>query len=995
MKKILLTFSMITALLSSSLAQVSNYIFNQSSGTYSEISGGTVHGTTTNDDNRFEAINIGFTFKFNNVDYTQLSINTNGFIQMGATVFQTSNYAVSSSSTPNAIAVLSRDLKGKTTGSELMSILEGSAPNRIFTIQWKNYKFYGAADADCNLNFKIRLHETSNKIELIYGSFVQSSTEKACEVGIKGSANTDFNNRSTTNNWNATVAGTSNSATCTVNSTVKPSSGLTFSWQPAGVEPPASATVISPVNNAIDVYPGSLLKWTSGGGVVTGYKLFIGKTNPPTDSSDLTLVTNNTPTLDFGSTYYWMIKPYNTNGTQNNVPVWNFYTIAKIALPYSQNFDNVITPALPIGWSKIIYHPMGNTEPYINTSALSYYSLPNCVIFRNSSQPSGETKLMLIAPPTDTALNLTRIRFYALAPSGNSNLEVGTMSNPLDTNSYTMFQSISLSNEFVQYTVDFSTYVGTSKYIVFKHASTSSPNDLIYLDNVNFEKIPTGSLASINPSLFDFGSINTYTTSVAQEFEIKNVGVSPLIINSANDIKIVGADSLNFNLVLAPNFVFPTSLNTDSLRTLTVSFTPTVAKSYSVNLKIVANDGEHLIPLTGVGIGSGIISTFPYNENFDASNGGYTPFAISGTNQWEWGEPNKATYLDNAHSDYKAWVTKLTPVLFPSGLNPLYDHNSNCYLLSPVFDFTSLTSPKLSVWLFIRTDKDISNQAGWDAMILESSIDNGLTWQKVEGDAGFYNYSGSNGSSLTSPKWAGQANSWVQYTTSLGGLQNQTKVLFRFHFISDNNGYREEGIGIDDISIYDGNAPTITTTTVSGSPFNVTNNAASGTVSYTINGVYNNGNVFKAFLSDKNGLFATENEIGNLTSTANGTINITIPQGLDAGSNYKIRVKSTNPVIVGSESAVFEILNSTSILEGSSNEFKVYPNPAKGVVYLSSNTIINNVKIIDITGKTVKSFNFNNNNVSVPLSNIEQGYYFLQINTDKGIKTQKLQIVTE
>ena len=86
MKKITLLLAMILATVTGSFAQVSGYVFSQSSGTYSEITGGTILGTNTNDDNSFNAQTIGFNFVFNNVSYSQISINSNGFISMGATV---------------------------------------------------------------------------------------------------------------------------------------------------------------------------------------------------------------------------------------------------------------------------------------------------------------------------------------------------------------------------------------------------------------------------------------------------------------------------------------------------------------------------------------------------------------------------------------------------------------------------------------------------------------------------------------------------------------------------------------------------------------------------------------------------------------------------------------------------------------------------------------------------------------------------------------------
>ncbi|HOZ01838.1 MAG TPA: hypothetical protein PLG20_08470, partial [Candidatus Syntrophosphaera sp.] len=61
-------------------AVVGEYSFASATGTYTEISGGTVLGTTANDDESFNAIPLGFTFTYNGVNYTEISIQTDAFI---------------------------------------------------------------------------------------------------------------------------------------------------------------------------------------------------------------------------------------------------------------------------------------------------------------------------------------------------------------------------------------------------------------------------------------------------------------------------------------------------------------------------------------------------------------------------------------------------------------------------------------------------------------------------------------------------------------------------------------------------------------------------------------------------------------------------------------------------------------------------------------------------------------------------------------------------
>ncbi|NHM03821.1 T9SS type A sorting domain-containing protein [Flavobacterium celericrescens] len=249
---------------------VSTYSFSQSSGTYTPITGGTVLGTATNDDNVFNANSIGFTFNYNGTDYTQFSVNANGFIALGGTVVS-SYTAISSGTSNNVIAALNGDLQGNTTTGELSYILSGTAPNQVLTIQWKSYRHYNVAGDD--VNFQIKLYETSNVIEVVYGSFLQNATARTRQVGLRGASNADYNNRTTTTDWNATTAGTNNAANCALTTAIIPASGLTFAWTP----PPPCTGI--PVAGSVTPATFSLLPGQASGALtLTGFSLVSGLT---------------------------------------------------------------------------------------------------------------------------------------------------------------------------------------------------------------------------------------------------------------------------------------------------------------------------------------------------------------------------------------------------------------------------------------------------------------------------------------------------------------------------------------------------------------------------------------------------------------------------------------------------------------------------------------------------------------------------------------------
>lgn len=204
-----------------------NYSFYKTTSTYTEITGGTQLDVTTIDDEVYANQAIGFSFRYNGKVYTTLHVCANGFVSFGTTS-TTSTTPISSTLTwDGAISAMGADLVNETL-AEIRIQTTGSSPDMVCTIQYKKMKRFGATE---NLNFQIKLYETSDKIEFVYGS-ITGDTGSGLQVGLRGITQDDYNNRTTTTDWTATTNGTNYSSTCTLSSTVKPSSGLTFVFTP-------------------------------------------------------------------------------------------------------------------------------------------------------------------------------------------------------------------------------------------------------------------------------------------------------------------------------------------------------------------------------------------------------------------------------------------------------------------------------------------------------------------------------------------------------------------------------------------------------------------------------------------------------------------------------------------------------------------------------------------------------------------------------------------
>ncbi|MCK6640802.1 MAG: GEVED domain-containing protein [Bacteroidia bacterium] len=286
-------------------SQVANYGFTQLSGTYTPITGGQVYGNATSDDQRFVdpavpaggtgttgvGIPIGFNFTYDGQVFDRLAINNNGWISLGNSALSPAVDIQSSSSytalsatsvaTPtylrSRIAGMAVDLQGQ-AGSEIRVETIGTAPNRACVVQWTNYRRFN--QSGMSLNFQIVLFETSNNVAVIYGSNTYIATSYTAHVGLGGTVNTDFNNRTTTTNWNTTTAGTLNTSSCTFSTSVTaPVSGTTFLWSPP-----------SPCTGA--PAPGNTLS----------------SSNPVCSGVNFTLSLQNT-NMGTGITYQWQSSP--------------------------------------------------------------------------------------------------------------------------------------------------------------------------------------------------------------------------------------------------------------------------------------------------------------------------------------------------------------------------------------------------------------------------------------------------------------------------------------------------------------------------------------------------------------------------------------------------------------------------------------------------------------------------------------------------------------
>ena len=262
-------FLITVAAFNSVKATVSNYTFAYSPGSFTPIVGTTLF-TGTWDDGSSPLLTIPFTFIYNSAFYTTVSVNTNGFITMGA--IPASVYCGIQSSAANSIAGYGTDLAGASANSTINYATTGSAPSRKFVVQWTDCDHFNNGNVN-HWIFQIILNETSNTVQVVWGGSTVATTlgantctdgvTESGDVGLLGNSTADFNLRKVTNGtntWPASGSGFAINSVCNMSPANFPASGLTYKWTPPPLVPMSftSCTTVF-LNNTQSVFLGSTI----------------------------------------------------------------------------------------------------------------------------------------------------------------------------------------------------------------------------------------------------------------------------------------------------------------------------------------------------------------------------------------------------------------------------------------------------------------------------------------------------------------------------------------------------------------------------------------------------------------------------------------------------------------------------------------------------------------------------------------------------------------
>jgi hypothetical protein len=460
----------------------------------------------------------------------------------------------------------------------------------------------------------------------------------------------------------------------------------------------AAPAVKSPADGATDQPIHLDLGWYKQlGATPLGYRVYLDQNNPPQ-----TLIVNHNVQyntidsvihllrdLEYNSTYYWKVVPYNASGAMTDVPVWSFTTAEEFVIsevPFFENFDGVNEPYFPLSWTrhqKFIdtFTDLRTVTQHTNNANIPPYSGVNHVRFGKVSDPSAE--LILVSPQIDLDIQQLRIRFMAMATTIGPMpttpavaIEVGTMTDPYNPNTFSHVRTVQIGplgglpyvRDYKEFGASFEYQEVNGQYLAFRAATTQPYGTRIYIDDFTLEISPADSLLLATPESFDFGIVELGLPE-STEFTIYNYGGGLLTI-APEDIYIEGPGADAYQLT---NITSTVSLKAFESITLSVLFDTDDLELKEASLMVAGTQ----IPLSGEFVRPDI-TVLPYAEFFDELESPRIPFG------W------RTIIISDAYDSEivtQPWPVSMwvDPVSYPQVLNILNsgDANAELYFISP------------------------------------------------------------------------------------------------------------------------------------------------------------------------------------------------------------------------------------------------------------------------------------------------------------------------
>src|SRR3954447_25436108 len=149
--------------------------------TVTQIGGSIVPGTTdigNHGDDTVTTIALPFTYSLYGTNFTSVNLSSNGNAQFMTTDTAFTNQCLPWTTHNYTIFPYWDDLYLVNSGFGIFTSVSGTAPNRIFNIEWRAQYFPGSGNA----NFELRLYEAESRFDVIYGTVDSGNTSATAGV---------------------------------------------------------------------------------------------------------------------------------------------------------------------------------------------------------------------------------------------------------------------------------------------------------------------------------------------------------------------------------------------------------------------------------------------------------------------------------------------------------------------------------------------------------------------------------------------------------------------------------------------------------------------------------------------------------------------------------------------------------------------------------------------------------------------------------------------
>ncbi len=341
-----------------------------------------VPGTTSTGnacDDCTSSVTLPFSYSLYNQSFTTAEVGSNGILAFGSADNAFTNTCLPSSSAAYQIFPYWDDQRTDGTGCAggacgIFTSVSGSAPNRIFNIEWRTTYFNGAGVA----NYEVRLYEGQNRFDIVYGTVdqgnspatagVQKDATNSTQYFCDGAGGTLTPGLLVTYTRSACTTGTPTTATSTpVVPTSTPTSNATATCVPAGGIQDVGIANFAFSPQTLNIPAGTTVRWTNNGG-------------SHSTTSDTALWDSGV--LSVGGQFSYT---FNTPGT---------YTYHCLVHPGSMTATINVLPSVPCATATVVLPTSTRTNTTVPASATSTRT--------NTSAPATSTRTGTSVVPSST-----------------------------------------------------------------------------------------------------------------------------------------------------------------------------------------------------------------------------------------------------------------------------------------------------------------------------------------------------------------------------------------------------------------------------------------------------------------------------------------------------------------------------------------------------------------------------------------------------------------